>query len=105
MTDPRTDAVIAAVCARFSGARVVVQERADPGSVPVPDFLIVLDAPRSRLHEAEDFAIERILAAFPGLPMPYAVGAADPATAEEYLRGPQDVEALAAASRDEVRGA
>jgi hypothetical protein len=86
MKDDRTEAVIAAVVARFPGARVDVARSPNPESAPIPNFVIVWDADRDRLREARDFALERTFAAFRGEPVPYFVVAVTPQTEEQYQR-------------------
>ena len=88
MNDPRADMVIAAVAARYPEARISVVPRMDPDSIQIPDLLIVLDADIERRREVERFALEQTRAAFTDGSMPWVVGACDPATAEEYLKGP-----------------
>lgn len=105
MIDPRTRSVIAAISDRYPETRISVVPSPDPDSIPIPDLLIVWEADFERLREVENYAIERTLAACAGEPIPHNCLALNPATAEEYLRGPPDVEALAAASRVAVRGA
>lgn len=88
MNDPRTDAVIAAVMARYPDARIRIVPPMDPDSIQIPDFLVILDVSRDELRVAEDYALQLTFAAFPGADLPYVVGALDTARAEEYLKGP-----------------
>ena len=94
MNDPRADAVVAAVTARYPDARISVVPPMDPDEIQIPDLLIVIpaeateDATFARRREVERFALAETGAAFTDGSMPWVVMVLDPATAEEYLKGP-----------------
>ena len=66
MNDPRADAVIAAVSARYPDARVSVVPPTDPDEIQIPDLLVVIDAEGTedsvfdRRREIERFALAAI---------------------------------------------
>jgi hypothetical protein len=86
MTDARADVVIAAIVARYPGARVTVELDPDPDTMRVPVFTILLDADRDRLQEAEQFAIDLLFATFKDEDVPYFVIAVTPERAAKYRR-------------------
>jgi len=86
VNDARTDAVIAAVVARYPGARVTVELDPDPDTARIPVFTIILDADRDRLHEAEQFAIDLSFQTFKDEEMPYFIVATTPERAAKYRR-------------------
>jgi hypothetical protein len=85
MNDPRIASMIAAVVARHPGARVELHPSL-PEEIPVPTFLIVLDADGSALRQLEQFAIDLMSSLFRGEPAPVWVLAVDPAKASAYRR-------------------
>ena len=94
MNDPRADAVVAAVAARFPESRISFVPPTDPDELQIPDLLIVVDVEGSedaafdRRREIETFAVAATRAAYTDVPMPWWVIVLAPTQAEEYLKGP-----------------
>jgi hypothetical protein len=79
MTDPRMNAVLAAVTARFPGTRIEVRPNPDPATATgMPDFAFILDVPPERGYEVSKFALEVAFAVFGDEPIPFLVGTVDP---------------------------
>jgi hypothetical protein len=95
MTDPRVDAIVAAVAARYPTASIEIRPCPDSESFQIPDFLVILDASRAELRAAEDYALELVRVAFPGQDVPFSVGALTPRRAEEYFKGPHALQSSA----------
>jgi hypothetical protein len=87
--DPRTASVVAAIAARFPGTTVEIHDNPAPDMPTMPNFICVLDVPASQTREVEDFGLEVAFAVFGDDPLPFLVGAFDPAqSAQEFRRVP-----------------
>ena len=86
MDDPRVNTVIAAVEARFPGARVQLAMDPFPLSVRVPNFTILLDAELELRRQVQDFALDLTFELFAGEPVPYFVACVTPETEARYQR-------------------
>lgn len=99
MSEPRTDAVIAAVEAQFPGARVQVALDPHPEVARIPIFTILLDADRHRRREAQRFALELARKTFAGEDLPFVVTCVTPETEARYQRDAAEALAQEAAER------
>jgi hypothetical protein len=86
VNDPRTDAIIAAVVARYPGARITVELDPDPDTMRIPVFAIILDGDRDRLHAAEQFAIDLSFETFKDEEIPFFIVATTPEREAKYRR-------------------
>lgn len=84
MTDERPSRVIAAIRARYPGARVEFVPCPDPAAALFPFLLIVLDAAREARWEAESRSIDLARAEYPGEPVPFAIVALHPSEVEAW---------------------
>ncbi len=85
MRDPRTESVIAAISARYPDTRIEVRPNPDPDTASMPDFIVVLDVPPSRIREVEDFGLDVAFAAYGDEPLPFLLGAVDPERSARYF--------------------
>lgn len=99
MNDPRTDAVVAAVEARYPGARTQIALDPHPDSARIPILTILLDADRDRRREAQRFALELARKTFAGEDLPFVVNCVTPETEARYQRDVAEALAQEAAER------
>lgn len=99
MNDERLQTIIAAVEARFPGARVELGLDPWPGTARIPVFTILLDADVDTRHAAQALALQMGLEAFGREELPYVVSAVTPQTWAEYKRDVAEALAQEAASK------
>ncbi len=100
MNDGRLQTIIAAVEARFPGARVEIGLDPWPGTARIPVFTILLDADLDTRRAAQAFALQLGLDAFGREDLPYVVSAVTPETWARYQRDAAEALAQEAASKN-----
>jgi hypothetical protein len=90
MTEPRTDAVLAAIAARYPWTRIEIRPNSDPGTAEdMPDHIYILDVPADRGYEIGGFALDVAFAVFADGPLPFLIGTVDPEqSARHFPRAP-----------------
>jgi hypothetical protein len=85
MSDPRIDAVAAAIEARFPGVTVVRRRCPDPSAYDIECMLDVLNAPKDPPLMVEDYAWEFAFGLYGDEPTPFLVGSYSPEDSAKYF--------------------
>src|SRR5206468_3531411 len=85
MSDPRRDAVIAAIGARYPSARIEVRpNRAPETAADIPDCVMVLDMEAGRELEVHEFALDVAFAVYGDALVPFHVCVVDAEQSDRY---------------------